>query len=243
MIDDSFGAHVPISFLLLATVTIFDVVHQIRLRGHGCEALPVDAHDEAVCGLLPKGNATDSGLNSCDIGIIIGLTLIARGGGCGSATAAAVAIDNIDDHEVVVHLIEHGLLLLTVAYLRVITAASAPQCTLHSVSHSIRPLHSTDETVVHGLAGRSTLSPSLHTHDMQCTITLLEHLLLLLLIILILISEGNAIHRCVSLAMMTSHGRQIIFSSIINIRLGRHIVYSVQITAIVYTVVFSVHNC
>ena len=81
---------------------------------------------------------------------------------CIIRTIVAVSIDDVDDHKIIIHLVKDGLLVI--ANLCVVTTASPSKNTLHTARHIIRPLHSTDETVVHSITGIRIVS-TLHAHN------------------------------------------------------------------------------
>ena len=152
--------HIPVSFLLLTTssITILYLVYQIRLTGDSGEALSIDTANKSVGRLLTKCNAADARLNASDTIawhlIMYSLRMVAIVG---------VSIDNIDDHEIVIHLIKDRLLVV-IANLCVVAATAPSEHTLDACArHLLRPLHRTDETVVHSIAGVRIVS--LHAHN------------------------------------------------------------------------------
>ena len=154
--------HVPISLVLLlllvsGAVAILYLVYQIRLTSDRREPLPIDAANEAVRRFLTERHAADAGL---DAGDAIASNLIIYL--CCIVPIVAVSIDNIDNHEIIIHLVKYWLLLI--ANLGVVTAATPSEHTLDATGHRLGPLHRTDETVVHSIIC-IRIVVSLHAHN------------------------------------------------------------------------------
>lgn len=161
VLHDPLRAGVAVA-LRLGAVAALQVGDEVRLGCHRGESLAIYASDETVGGLLAHRDAADAGLDAGDVALA-------------AALRAAV-----DDHEVVVHLVED---LLATGALRVVAASAASECPLDATDPWT--LERANETVIGRL-----IRLALHSDNMQTSVALLEHLAVQFLV---LVRECDAV--------------------------------------------------